>query len=43
MSSSFNNYNSSLVDNSANLFTNAHDLDCLENILSTYRFNDSSD
>ena len=44
MSSSFNNYNnSSLADNSASLFTNSHDLDCLENILSTYRFNDSSD
>ena len=38
MSSSFNNYSSNLIDNST-----THDLDCLENILSNYRFNDSSD
>jgi hypothetical protein len=41
MSSSFNNYNSNIIDNS-NLFTNTHDLDCLENILKNYSFNDNN-
>ena len=44
MSSSFNNnYNNSNLIDSSNLFANADDLDCLENILSNYNLNETND